>query len=90
MKSNSYIIEWLSGSAIIIKADPKVTSIDHGKNPTITSQFSNHHEHGKILKKQMLFPLPGNCTLGLSSGTITKLKDNFKDQGKMYLHKATN
>ena len=32
----------------------------------------------------MLFPLPGNCTLGLSSETITKLKDNFKDQGKRY------
>ena len=30
----------------------------------------------------MLFPLPGNCTLRPSSGTITKLKDNFKDQGK--------
>ena len=32
----------------------------------------------------MLFPLPENCTLGLSSETITKLKDNFKDQGKRY------
>jgi len=40
------------------------------------------------IEETMLFPLPGNCTLGLSSETITKLKDNFKDQGKMYLHKA--